>query len=128
MLRQCMRIALPQWEQRISPILDDAGMLVLIDTSAGGLDRPSAVPLSGAVPLERARFLQWLGVDYVLCGAVSRELKLLLDAAGVEVIANNCGPIEEVVRAFLAGRTSNKRTGNRRSSSPAVVSTIERRN
>ena len=98
-----MRIAIPQWEQRVSPILDNAGSLVLVDTEVGGPERPSAVPLTGVAPLERAVFLQRLGVDFVICGAISRPLQLLLDAAGIAVIANTSGPIEQVLRTFLTG-------------------------
>ena len=55
-------------------------------------------------PTLRARRIAELGVNTLICGAISTPLEALLTAAGVRVIAHACGPVEAVLRAFLAGR------------------------
>jgi predicted Fe-Mo cluster-binding NifX family protein len=44
-----------------------------------------------------------LGVDVLICGAISAPLRAVLAAEGVRVIPNRCGFVEEVLRAFLSG-------------------------
>jgi hypothetical protein len=45
-------------------------------------------------------------VDVLICGAVSRPLELALTLEGIEVIPQTCGKVEQVARAYLAGRLS----------------------
>ena len=52
----------------------------------------------------RAEKLAELGVDVLVCGAISRPLEAMLTAAGVKVIAQVCGGIEEVLDAHGTGR------------------------
>lgn len=55
-------------------------------------------------PVLRAKRVAELGVNTLICGAISRPLETLLTSADVRVIPHACGPVEEVVRAFLTGR------------------------
>jgi predicted Fe-Mo cluster-binding NifX family protein len=43
-------------------------------------------------------------VDALICGAISWPLELALTSAGIEVIAQTCGDVDEVLEAFLAGQ------------------------
>ena len=44
------------------------------------------------------------GADVLICGAISRPLDAMLSSAGVEVIPQTCGPVEDVLKAFISGR------------------------
>ena len=52
----------------------------------------------------RVQKLSELGVDVLICGALSRPLEAMLTAAGVKVIARICGGVEEVLDAYRTGR------------------------
>jgi len=56
----------------------------------------------------RARRLTELGVHVLICGAISWPLEAMLVSAGVRVIAQTCGPVEDVLRAFLAGQLASE--------------------
>jgi len=45
-----------------------------------------------------------LGVNVLICGALSRELENGLWAQGITVVAGVCGAVDEVLCAYLAGR------------------------
>ncbi len=99
-----MRIALPTWEGRISPVFDVAEHLLLVDvdgTSPCGRDLRR---LGGVEPLARTQVLTASRADVLICGAISRPLERVLTAAGIAVVSGICGDVDEVVRAFCLSR------------------------
>lgn len=53
---------------------------------------------------DRAKRIVDAGLDVLICGAISRPLEMMLAFGGVEVIPHTCGPVEEVLQAFLTGQ------------------------
>jgi predicted Fe-Mo cluster-binding NifX family protein len=98
-----MRVVVPDWRGRVSPVFDVAeqALLVELDGQEDGSRRTES--LASTAPHERAPRLKELGVDVVVCGAVSWLLEALLAANGVWVVPLVCGEVEEVVRAFRNG-------------------------
>ena len=45
----------------------------------------------------------------LICAAISRPLERDLVAAGIEVIPEVCGPLDDVVHAYLVGRLGDRR-------------------
>jgi len=99
-----MRVAIPTWDARVSPVFDVARRLLVVDIEGDvevsreetGLEKTQVVP--------RARRVAELGVDVLICGAVSRPLEAMLVSAGVRVVPQTCGPVEDVLRAFVSGQ------------------------
>ena len=99
-----MKVAIPYWQGRVSPVLDVAGKFLLVDLEAGREVSRKDASLFPVGPLERVRELRQIGVQILICGAVSRPLELALDAASVQVIPHTCGQVEEVLAAFVNGQ------------------------
>jgi len=98
-----MRIVLPVWQGRISPVLDTARHFLLVDCEGAG-EVSRAERTIGADPLAaRVESLARLGGDVVICGAVSRPLASLLAARGVRLCPWTAGYVDEVVSAYLSG-------------------------
>ena len=95
-----MRLAVPIWGDRLSPVLDVARRLLLLEVDDGRVMSRMEHDLSSA---DRAQAASQLGVTVLICGAVSLQLSRRLSAAGVVVIPNVCGAVEEVVHAYLSG-------------------------
>lgn len=98
-----MRVAIPRWQGRISPVLDSASDLLVIDIEAGQEVRREQRQLGRADPLARAQEIADLGADTVICGALSAPMEARLVSAGVRVIGFTCGPVDDVLGAFLNG-------------------------
>jgi predicted Fe-Mo cluster-binding NifX family protein len=98
-----MRIAIPVWRDRVSPVFDVAGSLRLVDLEDGAPLQRSHANLQEDDLGARVRKLSDLGVDVLICGAISRPLETMLAAAGVKVIAQICGGVEEVLDAYRTG-------------------------
>jgi predicted Fe-Mo cluster-binding NifX family protein len=98
-----VRLAIPHHQGRISPVFDSAGNVLLIELENGRETRRESRSLSQNELLARAGELLKLAPDVLVCGAISAPLETLLISAGVRVIGFLCGPVDEVVAAFLSG-------------------------
>ena len=99
-----MKVAIPHWQGRVSPVFDVASHVLLVDVDAGAERRRQDVYLDADGPRARASLLADLGADVLACGAISRQQETALSAAGVRVIPYICGDMEEVLMAFTNGR------------------------
>lgn len=99
-----MRVALPVWRERISPVFDVAGRLLVVDFEQGAERHRSAICLEDDEPASRARKLAELGIEVLICGGISRPLEALVSGRGIRVLARRCGGVEEVLEAFRSGR------------------------
>jgi len=98
-----MKVAVPEWQGRVSPVFDVAEHVLLVDSDDenGGSRRVESL---GSTALhERVRRLAELGVDVLVCGAISAPLSTLLASQGIKVIPLICGDVDEIVRAFCEG-------------------------
>ena len=99
-----MRIGIPIWNNRVSPVLDTAERLVIVDTGSPRARAWEEVALDGRrLPIRAARLAE-LSLDLLVCGAVSRPLAELLEAAGVPLEPWVAGDVHEVLDAVTSGR------------------------
>jgi predicted Fe-Mo cluster-binding NifX family protein len=106
-----MRIAIPVWNGRISPLLDTAHRYWIVETK----ETPESATSRSEFFIEdecylhrRCRRLRRLGVQVVICGAVSRRFSTLIQAAGIELIEGISGTVDEVLAAYLENRLTDK--------------------
>ncbi|NBB95977.1 MAG: dinitrogenase iron-molybdenum cofactor biosynthesis protein [Planctomycetes bacterium] len=99
-----MRVAIPHWQGRVSPVLDTAGRCLLVDVVDGGEVGRQDIELSGQTPQLRGRCITGLGADVLICGAISRPLLSTLRSADVDVRPHVCGEIETILAALIDGR------------------------
>jgi len=99
-----MKVSIPVLSNRISPVFDEARKVLLIEVAEGMEIGRQEAPLHGFGPLWKAMHLVELGVDVLICSAISWPLERRLVAAGIQVIPHTCGPVEEVLGAYLSGR------------------------
>jgi predicted Fe-Mo cluster-binding NifX family protein len=98
-----MKAALTVWEGRVSPVFDvsrEALVLTIENGDVGARSRESIATPTAASKIDR---LVEMGVQTVICGAISEPLQHELTVRGVKVIGFVAGEIDEVVASFLAG-------------------------
>ena len=99
-----MKVAVPEWQSRVSPVFDVAAQVVVVELDHNAEESGRHTEsLGNTSAQERARRLAELGVDVLVCGAISWPLEALLASAGVRVISLVCGPVDEVVQAYRNG-------------------------
>jgi len=99
-----MKIAIPVWNERVSPVFDVAEKILITDVESGIEKARSEYQLKSTNPAARATEITNLGIDVLICGAISRPLEAMITASGVGVIARVCGNVDEILRAYIAGR------------------------
>ena len=104
-----MRIAIAHWQNRISPVFDVSDRLLLIDIENGIELKREDNGLKCRGTFERAREVSRLGVQVLLCGAISRPLETALISTGVRVEGFKSGGLEEVLSAYIKGNLADKR-------------------
>lgn len=104
-----MKVAVPDWKGRVSPVFDVARQVLLVDLDGEDNGRRYLENLGSLGPHDRARRLAELKVNVLVCGAISWPLETLVAASGIRVISLVCGEVEEVVRAFREGTLETER-------------------
>jgi len=99
-----MKIAIPVWNDCVSNVFDFAHRLLLVDIEDGREVERSEVELKAQSLPQRAGSLKNLGVDVLICGAISRALASMVAASGTEVLAFVTGRINDVIEAYLTGQ------------------------
>jgi len=98
-----MKVAMPVWNDCVSTVLDFADCLLIVDYESGTIHDRSVVDLAGITMAERVARLRELGIQVLLCGAVSRPLEQMITAAGIEIIPFLRGRADDVLNAYLSG-------------------------
>lgn len=96
-----MRIAIPHWQGRISPVFDAARKVLVVEIGEDGQQRREQHRLRKMDVAARAEEFLRLGADVLLCGAISAPLEAALTAHRIQVIGFLSGPVEQVLAAFL---------------------------
>ena len=98
-----MKVAVPVWQGRVSPVFDVAGQLLVAELAEGTEVSRREYPLPSAEPEQRASQLAELQVQTLICGAISQALEALLSENGIRVHGRVCGNVDDVLKAFAAG-------------------------
>jgi len=98
-----MRVALAVWESRVSPVFDTARQILVADVEDGQIVNRHHEVLGEDGPLRKAARLRELGVDVLICGAVSRPLADVIAASGIRLVPFVTGDVEQTLAAYSQG-------------------------
>ena len=101
-----MKVAIPHWQGRVSPVFDVAGNVLVIEIDGGAERARQDVVFNVDGHQARAARLTETGADVLVCGAISKPLEVAVSAAGIEVMPQTCGEVGSVLAAFIDGRLS----------------------
>jgi predicted Fe-Mo cluster-binding NifX family protein len=96
-----LKVALPYWQERISPVLDTADNFLIANIGSDDQIESERINLSGKSYSERVQFLKKQGVTLLLCGAVSEYCHGVFVSNGIEVIPWLRGNVDCVIEGFI---------------------------
>lgn len=99
-----MNVVLPVWQGRVSGVFDFAGEVLFVGAGESGVESRRSVELKDETGPERVALLRELGVEAVICGAISRPMACMLAGNGIEVFPQVSGEIDDVLEDYKAGR------------------------
>ena len=103
-----MKVAIPTWTDRVSPVFDVAKQLLVVKLEGDREVSREEAAIEETHLMARAKRVTQLGVNVLICGAISMPLEAMLASAGVRIIPHTCGPVEYVLRAFVSGRLTDR--------------------
>jgi len=96
-----MRIAIPVWRKSVSTVFDSANRLIIINFEAGRIKDRSKIKFIESTIISKTARLRELGVQVLVCGAISRPLVNMITASGIKVIPFVRGTVDEVINAYF---------------------------
>jgi len=104
-----MKIGIPIWNGNVSSVFDFARSLMVIELDDGREAARREVGLEYEDINRRTAELQRVGIDVLICGAVSKPLANTIRARGIEVIPFVTGSINQILDAYLKGQLDRQR-------------------
>jgi len=99
-----MKIAIPIYNDNVSNVFDFAGKLLLVEIENNKEANRSEILLQDRSLPQRAGQLKGLGVDVLVCGAISQALANMVTASGIQVLAYVTGRADDVLQGYLTGQ------------------------
>jgi len=100
-----MRLAITVWESRISPVFDTARIAMITDIENGEARNRHDEALPDGSPCQKVARLRELGVETLVCGAISGSFADLLSSSGIRLIPFVSGDVDEVLQVMAAKGT-----------------------
>ena len=98
-----MKIAIPVWEDKVSPVLDTASRLLIVELEDQKEASRFETYLDEQNLSRRCIRICRLGVDTLICGAISRGFSKILEGSGIHIVPGISGHPEDVLNAYLRG-------------------------
>lgn len=99
-----MKLAMPVWNDCVSTVLDFADYLLVVDCESGTVRGRSLTDFTGITMAQKVARLRELGIQVLLCGAVSRPMERMIMASGIDIIPFLRGRVNDVLDAYFSGR------------------------
>lgn len=100
-----MNVGVTVWGERISPVFDSARSLLIVQTEDGRISSRWHEQIQADYPADLIGLLKRHRVLVLLCGAISREPAMYLEAEGIQLVPFVTGCVEQVLGAYLRGQS-----------------------
>ena len=99
-----IKIAIPIWNRRISPVMDTASKLLIfsIDNEQQEIFR-EIVTIPQSNISGRIKYFLNQGITILICGAISHHFEQSLKASGIEVKPFLGGNVDDIIAAYTNG-------------------------
>ena len=96
-----MKLAIPEFNGRVSPVFDSSRRLLLFEVDGKRVVNTSTIEWADTPRTQRDKRIRSMGVDVLLCGGISHLLAEKIEEEGIVLIPWMSGEIQEMVCAFL---------------------------
>jgi predicted Fe-Mo cluster-binding NifX family protein len=94
-------IAVPVFQNRISPLMDVSNRYIIYETEGGEIKQKIDISLNAEGEPQRVEKLKDIGVNTIICGAVSGYVAHIIGEKGMRLLPMIYGPIDEVIDRYL---------------------------
>ena len=99
-----VRIAIPIFKARVSPVFDTCTRILLIDFENNRQIAQKELDIDNFSLQERLQILEKNDVAVIICGGISNFFHAMLSNSNIRLISGISGNVEEVIKAHFDGR------------------------
>ncbi|MBI4763292.1 MAG: hypothetical protein HY787_01630 [Deltaproteobacteria bacterium] len=99
-----MKVAIPIFLNRISPRLDCARKLLILEVEKDRLVNKRELDISQWPPDEKVIYLNKMGISQLICGGIRLEDRSGLHRFGIQVASPLYGEVETIIKEYLNGK------------------------
>ena len=103
-----MKAAFSYMDNRIAPVFDTARNVCVVEAVSRKIVSEREELLADNLPVQKAIHFVELGLDSLVCGAISRPVYDIVVAYGIQVVPFVAGDLKQVVVAWINGRLREK--------------------
>ncbi len=100
-----MITALTVWENRISPVFDSSRTLLVAEIEDKKISNRHYEPFNPCLPSHFADRLNALGVEVLICGAISQHPADIIEAIGIKLLAFITGNTDELLENLVKNKS-----------------------
>ena len=101
------KVAIPIWENRVSPVMDTASQLMLLEFDQSDSFSRQVLEIPALHMIHKIEFIRSTEINLLICGAISQAMFRMIAALGIEIIPFIRGNIDEVIKAYIHGQLHN---------------------
>ena len=98
-----MKVSIATCQDQVCPRFDRAATLIVIDVGGERNESREVLDISGWPARGRATRVAQLGVDQLICGALSSFDEAGFEESPVRLVSQVAGPVDAVIQAVLSG-------------------------
>lgn len=102
-----MKIAISSWNGRLAPVFDVSRQVAVMEVKDGKIINRQEHDLESVEFYTKVIKLVKLGINTLICGAVSRPLADMIVAQGIKLVPFMAGETDQVAKAYLTGSLLN---------------------
>jgi predicted Fe-Mo cluster-binding NifX family protein len=98
-----LKTAFAHWDGRVAPVFDVARSVLVVESEGDALLSETEARMPSDSLAGKAAALSRLGVETLVCGAISRILLEIIAARDIRIVPFVAGELKKVVQAWLGG-------------------------
>jgi predicted Fe-Mo cluster-binding NifX family protein len=98
-----MKTAFAYWDKRIAPVFDIARQIHVVETESGRITGEAREVIANDLPAIKVLHIVDLGINTLVCGAISSQFHAMITASGIRVISFVAGDLRKIIKAWLDG-------------------------
>jgi predicted Fe-Mo cluster-binding NifX family protein len=97
-----VRVAVPIFRSRVSPVFDSSTRVIIIDVEHNKETKRDEIYLDKMSLVERVSVLQKSKVTTIVCGGISNVFRNMLEKGKIGLITGIAGKVDQVLVAYLS--------------------------
>ncbi len=97
-----IKTAFSVWNERVAPVFDVANNICIVEIESESIVSQKFEDLDAEELSQKLQRLAELGIDNLVCGAISRPVHAAIVASGIRVVSFVAGDLQTVIQAWMS--------------------------